>query len=178
MSANSWPVVTPSPSLVTCLSRCWIGLPLLAVFALAGCKPRQVCESEAYFEVMEPMRKTDTAPFAIDRPGRRIPRETLAELPTFLTFLNESHARTGWLSYGHVSSYAEVRYSPAEGLARNLKDPEDVFPMLRLVDASPERVRLGFRSTVCLDPSGGSCQTYGTEDLFLVADMVCEWRWR
>ena len=163
---------------VLCPSRWWLGLSGLALLALAGCKPRQVCESQEFFEVLEPMREPGAAPFSIDRPGRKVPRKTLAELPTYLSFLDENHARTGWISFGHISSYAEFSYSPAEGLARNLKDPADVFPMKRLVDASPERVWLGFRSSVCLGAGGGPCQASSADELFLVADMVCERRWR
>ena len=91
-----------------------------------------------------------------------------------LTLKSDNRARAWWTSLGHISRRNNLIFSPDEGLARNVKHPDDVYPMRRFSDGASERVRFGFRSTTCRDPGRSSafCE-FGEEELFLVAEMTC-----
>lgn len=99
-------------------------------------------------------------------------------MPLFITLSDGTHVRSEWLSSGHVASYASLVYSPGEALARGVKNPADVYPMKRLTDGPSERVRLGFRSSICMDaeavPGNGPCREYSQQQHRFIADMLCK----
>lgn len=165
-----------SPDRPSC-SPGWVWLTVLLFCHIVGCRPREiVCESQAFFQVPGAERYAGVAPFNIERIGAEVRHGDLEVKPLSLTFVEGNRARTDWMVRGHIPGQADVVYSPAEGVARGLHDQRQVFPMMRLTDSSSSRVRFGFRSSVCLDAGKGPCQRYGTEELFLVADMPCKQR--
>lgn len=159
------------------VSHWWTWVPLIPLLA-TGCKPRDMmCEPEAYFKVLEPEQGAGAAPFNIERPGPAVKGYMMKIVPTGVTLTGDNRARTHWLLLGHIYSYGDVIYSPAEGLARGIDDPEIVYPMRRLSNGSSTRVRLGFRAAICRDPDyagGVPCHEYSKDEAFFVADMGCK----
>jgi len=157
------------------VSRWWAGI-LLVLSLAGGCKPRDlVCETKAVFQVSSPEQGTGTAPFSIERLGPEVKLGMLHDLPEFITLKGDNHAETEWVHLGHIAGSSELIFSPAEGLARNIRNPNDVYPMRRFPDSSTERLRFGFRSRTCRDPKawGASFCVFGEEELYLIADMTC-----
>lgn len=149
------------------------------MLGLMGCKPRPLeCEAEKYFQVADPQQSAGEETFDIDRLGPEVPRARLFSMPLFMTLSGGTHVRSEWLSSGHVASYASLVYSPREALARGVKNPADVYPMKRLTGGPSERVRLGFRSSICVDTEAsqvnGSCREYGQQQHLFIADMLCK----
>jgi hypothetical protein len=140
-----------------------------------GCKPRELlCKPVAYYEVLEPERGAGAAPFNIERLGRKI-EGSLTKID-YITLAKDNHMHVGWSAHDFGGEY-EMTFSPAEGLARGIKNHEPTHPMKRLREGWSDRVRFGFRSNVCL-----SRDEFGTyllcprskDELFLVADMTCQ----
>ena len=164
---------THSPACCLCVSKWWAWVQLVSLLA-GGCKPREwICEPIAYLEVVEPERAAGAAPFSIERLGREV--DGLQTVPTHVTLKGDNRVYVGWMAYD-FSYGSNMIYSPAEGFARDVDDPQDVHPMKRFNDGKRERVRFGFRSAACLGPDKyGSyvfCK-YGKDELFLAADMTC-----
>ena len=157
----------------------WVLCPALWLLGTSACKPREVvCESRAFYQVLSPEQGAGGTPSSIERLGPEVKRGNIEEVPIFLTFTGGYRARAEWMSLGHIPSYAELLYSPGEGLARNVNAPRDVYPMRRLGAGESEHVWFGFRSAVCSSTDGRAdnwpCR-YEKEKgkLFLVADMAC-----
>ena len=133
-----------------------------------------VCRTEAVFQALNPEQGAGAAPFNIERLGPEVKRSVLHTVPGALTLKSDNRVTGWWTSLGHIHDYNDLIFSPAEGLARNVDDPKDVYPMRRFSDGASERVRFGFRTTACRDPGkhSGLC-VFGDENLFLVADMTC-----
>lgn len=173
---------TRAPAKSHRLSMWWIWVPLISLLVV-GCKPREprelMCRPTAIFEVLEPEKGAGVAPFSIERLGPQVDSRAVEAVPTGLGFTRGNHARIYWM-LGHFSVDTEVLYSPAEGLARRVDHPGDVYPVKRFVDGRVERAQLGFRKKVCLrlekDETYVFCKpgNYSKDERFLVADMTCE----
>ena len=151
----------------------WSWVPLVSLLAW-GCTPRELmCEPVAYYEVLEPERGAGAAPFSIERLGRKV--EGVLTRLEYIVLAKDNHMHVGWSAYDFGAEY-DMMFSPSEGLARDVKDPELVNPMKRFSGFWSERVRFGFRSNVCLsrDKFGtyAFCP-YSEDERFLVADMTC-----
>jgi hypothetical protein len=154
--------------------RRWVCLALVTLLASA-CKPHPLlCVTQAVFQPLNPEQDVGAAPFNIDRLGPAVKAGILHNVPDGITLTGRHRARVHWSLLGHIYGYGDLIYSPDEGLARNIDDPKRVYPMRRFSDGTSERVRFGFRSTACRDPTQGtvSCE-FGKEQLFLVAEMTC-----
>jgi len=152
----------------------WAGIAL-APFLAGACKPHDlVCENGSYFQLLQPEEGAGVAPFSIERLGPEVKRSELASVPYALTLKSDNRVRVDWKSIGHILGHNDLIFSPAEGLARNVNRPNDVYPMRRVSDGASERVRFGFRSAACRVPGKGIafCQL-GDDDLFLAAEATC-----
>lgn len=150
------------------------GLALVSLLA-CRCPPRELmCKPIAFYEVIEPGRGAGAAPFSIERLGRKV--EWVQPKVDFVTLKNDNRMYVGW-SLLDFDVGGDMIYSPAEGLARDVENPELVYPMKRFKKGWTEHVRFGFRSSVCPEPDkSGSyvfCQ-YAKDEWFLVADMTCQ----
>lgn len=160
----------------------WVVLASL----LTGCcksqkaqEPRElVCEPIAFFEVLEPERDAGAAPFSIERFGPEV-KGGFNSLE-FVDFKDDNHVQVTW-NIGTdliIESSEDLVYSPVDGLARDVDQPQNVHPMRRFFDGKSERVRFGFRSTICRQPGMDGLYVFckhTEEELFLVADMYCRW---
>ena len=148
----------------------WISLiPFLA----GGCKPRDlVCDEASYFQVLRPEEGAGVAPFSIERLGPTLRSADLPKVPAIIRLRSNNRVRVGWESDDFARD-SDLIFSPPEGLARNVKDPNDVYPMRRFSVGASERVRFGFRSPSCRVPMEfGYCPTRD-DNLFLVAELTC-----
>jgi hypothetical protein len=112
------------------------------------------------------------APFSIERLGPEIKSAYLEDMPGNLELRNNNHASVSWRG-GDFIAGSELVFSPSEGLARDVYNPKDVYPMKRFSDGTSERVRFGFRSSSCRSPRKfGVCDSKD-DNLFLAAEMIC-----
>lgn len=145
----------------------------LCLAVLAGCKQTTICEAREYVEPKLPLRSFsagfpewgagDTVVQIPDIEGR----------PTSLEFLDEMRVFSYWQEYDFNPGF-ELRYYPDDGVARTPDADGPEFPMARRSKTFSDRVRLGFRSRMCIQ-RGATCQKYSDEK-FLIADMPCEHR--
>ena len=156
-------------------SRWWIWGALAAPLLAGACKPRDLgCLTTAVFQPQNPEQGAGAAPFNIDRPGPQVRRHVLHHVADGITLRSDNSARLDWMILGHIYGYADLLYSPAEGLARNVDDPERVYPMRRFSAGGKDLVWFGFESTTCRDPNWGTYAcVFGEEELTLVAVMIC-----
>ncbi len=146
---------------------------LLTAFLADACKPRDlVCDRASYFQVLQPEEGAGVAPFSIERLGPKLRDIDLPKVPGVLELHINNRVRVGWESDDFARD-SDLIFSPSEGVARNVKDPIEVYPMRHFSDGASERVRLGFRSPSCRVPREfGYCPTKD-DDLFLVAELIC-----
>ena len=156
------------------VSRLWAWVSLVPLLA-GACKPHDlVCNTEGVFQALKPEQGAGVAPFSIERLGPEVKLRVLEDVPDGLTLKRDNRMTAWWTVLGHISRHNDLIFSPDEGLARNVKHPDDVYPMRRFTDGASERVRFGFRSTTCRDPGKSSAFCgFGEEELFLVAEMTC-----
>jgi hypothetical protein len=127
----------------------------------------------AYYEVLDPEHGAGAAPFSIERLGRKA--EGVLMTPDVLTLKNDNRMFVGW-TFKDLGIPADMIYSPTDGLARDVENPELVYPMKRFKEGWTEHVRFGFRSSVCLGPDEFGTYAlcpYSVDEWFLVADMTC-----
>jgi hypothetical protein len=126
----------------------------------------------AYFEVLQPQEGAGVAPFSIERLGPEVKRVSVEHVPGALELKSHNRVRVGWETVGFLP-YSDLIFSPSEGLARDVQDPQHVYPMRRYSVGASERVRFGFRSHACRSPRQfGVCDMVG-DALFLAAEMQC-----
>ena len=170
------------------LPMSWRWTWVLLVPLLAGCcksqksqEPRElVCKPIAFFEVLEPERGAGAAPFSIKRFGPEVDEGAVYTSPMYVSYEDDNRGRVEWSTIGVdlFIDWDDFVYSPAEGLARDVDDPESVYPMRRFFDGKSERVWFGFRSSICREPGAYDDWVFckrTKEELFLVADMYCRW---
>lgn len=151
----------------------WVWVSLIPLLA-GACKPRPlVCESVGYFQVLQPQEGTGVAPFSIERLGPEVKRLSVGQVPSFLTLKSNNRVVVSWEVVDFLP-ISELIFSPSEGLARDVKNPDDVYPMRRFSEGTSERVRLGFRAPPCRPrPAFAECTPVG-DPLYLAAEMTCQ----
>lgn len=146
---------------------------LLTALVAGACKPRDlVCDKASYFQVLQPEEGAGAAPFSIERLGPKLRSADLPKVPGILELKSNNRVRVGWESDDFARD-SDLIFSPSEGLARNVKDPSDVYPMRRFPDGASERVRFGFRSPSCRVPRKYGYCPPRDDNLFLVAELIC-----
>lgn len=149
----------------------WVSLiPLLA----GACKPRPlVCDAVGFFQVLQPQEGAGAAPFSIERLGPEVKRLSVAKVPDILSLKRNNRVSISW-GPGDFIETSNLIFSPSEGLAWNVENPKDVYPMRRFSDGKSERVRFGFRAPPCRPrPAFAECTPVG-DPLFLAAEMTCQ----
>lgn len=150
----------------------WAWVSLVPVLACACKSPDLVCEDGAYFQVLQPEEGAGVAPFSIERLGPRLGAADLANVPGILTLTSNNRVIVSWDS-GDLFLDSKLVFSPDEGIARNVRAPDVVYPMRRFSDGTSERVRFGFRSRTCHPPRQFGICHQGDDDLFLAVEMTC-----
>ena len=149
----------------------WVSLiPFLA----GACKPPALeCDPVSYFQVLEPREGTGAAPFSIERLGPEVKRYSVEKVPGILELKRNNRVRVSWRQ-ADFGVYSDLIFSPSEGLAWNVANPKDVYPMRRFSDGKSERVRFGFRAPPCRPrPAFAECTPVG-DPLYLAAEMICQ----
>ena len=149
----------------------WVSLiPFLA----GACKPSPlVCDPVAYFQVLQPQEGAGAAPFSIERLGPEVKRLSVAKVPDILSLKRNNRVSVSW-GPGHYVVSSDLIFSPSEGLARDVRNPKDVYPMKRFSEGASERVRFGFRAPPCRPRSViAECTPVG-DPLYLAAEMTCQ----
>ena len=150
----------------------WAWISLVPVLACA-CKPRDlVCEDGAYFQVLQPEEGAGAAPFSIERLGPKLGAADLPSPPGILTLARNNRVIISWDS-GDLFLESKLIFSPGEGIARNVNNLDDVYPMRRFSVGASERVRFGFRSPTCRTPRRFGICAMRDDNLFLAAEWTC-----
>lgn len=153
-------------------------LSLFVVFLLTGCKEKPlVCETQGIFRPVPAAPKAGGSLPDVRALERGLELELAqAEIyPTSLIFFAENRVRVAWRARGHIAARTQALYSPAEGVVRSVKYPDEVFSLRKFSDGSSERVWLTFDTPTCADPAAPAGRlhcVYGPEE-WLVADMTC-----
>ena len=149
----------------------WI---LLVSFLAGACKPpKLVCDSVGFFQVLQPQEGAGAAPFSIERLGPEVKRLSVAKVPDILSLKRNNRVSVSWGPAHYVVS-SDLIFSPSEGLARDIRNPENVYPMRRFSEGASERVRFGFRAVPCRPRIPiAECTPVG-DPLYLAAEMTCQ----
>ncbi len=150
----------------------WAWVSLVPVLACACKSPDLVCEGGAYFQVLQPEQGAGVAPFSIERLGPKMGAADLAHVPDILTLTSNTRVIVSWDS-GDLFMDSKLIFSPGEGIARNVSNPDDVYPMRRFSVGVSERVRFGFRSPTCRTPRRFGICDMRNDNLFLAAEWTC-----
>jgi hypothetical protein len=158
--------------LLQCSPR-WAWVSLIPFLAGACKSPTLECDPVSYFQVLQPQEGAGVAPFSIERPGPEVKRYSVARVPGILTLKSNNRVNVSWRQ-GDSFESSDLIFSPSEDLARDVKNPEDVYPMRRFSDGKSERVRFGFRAPPCRPrPAFAECTPVG-DPLYLAAEMTCQ----
>lgn len=155
------------------ISSRWAWVPLI-LFLAGACKPPALeCDPVSYFQVLEPQEGTGAAPFSIERLGPEVKPVTVQKVPGILVLKKNNRVRVSWRELDFFES-SDLVFSPSEGLARDVRNPEDVYPMRRFSDGGTDRVRFGFRAPPCRPRLAfAECTSVGAP-LYLAAEMTCQ----
>jgi hypothetical protein len=161
---------------VACLlhvSRQWAWVSFIPLLA-GACKPRPlVCDAVGFFQVLQPQEGAGVAPFSIERLGPEVKRLSVAKVPDILSLRSNNRVNVSW-GPGDFVETSDLIFSPSEGLARDVQNPENVYPMRRFSDGTSERVRFGFRAPPCRPRRAfAECTPVG-DPLYLAAEMTCQ----
>ena len=149
----------------------WVSLiPFLA----GACKPRPLeCDPVGYFQVLQPQEGAGAAPFSIERLGPEVKPITVQKVSGILVLKRNNRVRVSW-RVSHFFESSDLVFSPSEGLARDVRNPKDVYPMKRFSKGASERVRFGFRGVPCRPRIAiAECTPVG-DPLYLAAEMTCQ----
>lgn len=150
---------------------------VVILFVAAGCKQRTtVCENPSYFRRMALAPEAPAGSFAAAAPGPAVAAEEILLRPEYVVFRDRKHVTIGFMSYGHTSSYADFVFHPDAGEARSEARPAVTYAMARISDGHRQRVRVGFRSSLCTEEEfkASLCSQHRGGEVDLLAEMACQ----